>query len=51
MSWDSIVNQARIKELFRSILTRKRLAHAYIFSGSEGVGKDAVAIELAKVVN
>lgn len=34
-----------------AILQRNRLAHAYVFSGPEGVGKDAVAIELAKVLN
>ncbi len=51
MSWNSIIGQARVKELFRNIIARKRLAHAYLFSGPKGVGKDAVAIELARLVN
>jgi len=51
MSWKSIIGQDRIKELFQGIIERDRLAHAYLFSGPDGVGKDAVAIELAKLIN
>jgi len=51
MSWSSIINQSRVKELLINSLKRERLAHAYLFSGPEGVGKYAMAIELAKIVN
>lgn len=51
MAWDSIVGQQRVKGLLAATLRQNRLAHAYLFSGPEGVGKDAVAIELAKVLN
>jgi DNA polymerase-3 subunit delta' len=51
MSWARVIGQQRVKELLGSTLRRNRLAHAYVFSGPEGVGKDAVAIELAKVLN
>jgi DNA polymerase-3 subunit delta' len=51
MSWNSIINQKRVKELLLATLEHKRLAHAYVFSGPKGIGKDATAIELAKVLN
>jgi DNA polymerase-3 subunit delta' len=51
MSWSRLIGQSRVKELLVSTLERNRLAHAYVFSGPEGVGKDAAAIELAKVLN
>lgn len=51
MSWTSIVNQSRVKDLLVASIKRKRLAHAYLFSGPAGSGKYATAIELAKVVN
>jgi DNA polymerase-3 subunit delta' len=51
MSWTSIVNQSRVKDLLAATLKRERLAHAYLFSGQAGSGKYATAIELAKVVN
>ncbi len=51
MSWNAIIGQARVKKLLKATLENKRLAHAYLFSGPEGVGKDAAAIELAKIVN
>ena len=51
MSWTTIINQARVKELLIASLKRKRLAHAYLFSGPAGSGKYAAAIELARIVN
>src|SRR5690349_10336405 len=50
-SWDAIIGQARIKQVLRSAVSSNRLAHAYLFSGPEGTGKSAMAIELAKVMN
>ncbi len=51
MSWNNVIGQRRVKEILKGALRRGRLAHAYLFSGPEGVGMDAAAIELAKTVN
>ncbi len=51
MSWDSIINQQRVKGLLRRMVEQQRLPHALLFFGPEGTGKDAVAIELAKTIN
>ncbi|MBI4549249.1 MAG: DNA polymerase III subunit delta' [Ignavibacteriae bacterium] len=51
MSWSSIVGQDQVKRILRASIERGRVAHAYLFTGPEGVGKDAMAIELAKVLN
>jgi DNA polymerase-3 subunit delta' len=51
MSWKSIIGQQRVKQLLLTSLEQKRLAHAYLFAGVEGVGKYPVALELAKCVN
>jgi len=51
MGWDAVIGQSRAKNILRSAIRRNRLAHAYLFTGPEGVGADAAAVELAKVVN
>ncbi len=51
MGWDSIIGQERVKNFFRASLERGRLAQAYLLTGPEGIGKYAVAIELARTVN
>ena len=48
--WPRVIGQRRVKEALRSALKSGRLAHAYLFYGEEGVGKDAVALELARVI-
>lgn len=48
MSWDQIIGQLRAKSTLRSALASGRIPHAWIFTGAEGVGKDAAAIEVAK---
>jgi DNA polymerase III subunit delta' len=48
MSWSSIVGQERAKALLQRTLQSGRIAHAYLFYGPEGIGKDALAIEFAK---
>lgn len=50
MAWDSIIGQTRAKNLLRAAITGGRVPHAYLFTGAEGVGKDAAAIELAKAL-
>jgi DNA polymerase-3 subunit delta' len=49
--WNNIIGQERVINILKNIYVNNRVAHAYIFSGKEGVGKDAVAIEFAKLLN
>jgi DNA polymerase III subunit delta' len=51
MSWESVIGQQRVKKLLQSAIEREHLAHALLFFGPEGAGQDAVALELAKVLN
>jgi DNA polymerase-3 subunit delta' len=43
--------QEKVKERFIKSIINNRLAHAYLFYGSEGCGKEAFALELAKALN
>ncbi|MGD1045773.1 MAG: DNA polymerase III subunit delta' [Bacteroidota bacterium] len=51
MSWSSIIGQERVKALLKRTLQSGQVAHAYLFYGPEGIGKDALAIEFAKTLN
>jgi DNA polymerase-3 subunit delta' len=51
MGWDLIIGQKRAKQTVERFLSQNRLPHALLFYGPEGVGKDAVAIQLAKILN
>lgn len=51
MIWPRVIGQQRVKETLLAALRTNRLAHAYLFHGNDGVGKDAVAIELARVIH
>ena len=48
MAWNSIIGQQRVKKAIRAVLVSGRIPHAWLFTGPEGTGKDAVAIEIAK---
>jgi DNA polymerase III subunit delta' len=47
MPWDSIIGQQRAKRTLRTALAGGRVPHAWLFTGMEGVGKDAAAIAVA----
>jgi DNA polymerase-3 subunit delta' len=49
--WENIIGQTTVINTLKNITKNNKLAHAYIFFGPGGVGKDAVAIEFAKMVN
>ncbi|MEO8209985.1 MAG: hypothetical protein ABI840_05460 [bacterium] len=49
--WKNIIGQERAKEILKNIYQSEKISHAYIFYGNEGVGKDAAAIEFAKLLN
>ncbi|MFH0992273.1 MAG: DNA polymerase III subunit delta' [bacterium] len=51
MGWDRVIGQERVKELLQKIFLSGTFAHAYLFYGGEGVGKDAMAIECARALN
>jgi DNA polymerase-3 subunit delta' len=51
VSWDRVIGQERVKKLLKQILSSGKIPGAFLFEGPEGVGKDALAIELAKTLN
>lgn len=50
MPWPRVLGQRRVKLLLQRAIRNARLPHAYLFHGPEGVGKDAMAIEFARVL-
>lgn len=50
MGWDSVLNQERVVETLRRALAQDRVAHAYLLHGPDGVGKRAVAYEMARAL-
>lgn len=46
-SWD-VIGQQRVKEILSASMKRERMAHAYLFQGQAGTGKDAMAIAMVK---
>jgi DNA polymerase III subunit delta' len=51
MSWESVIGQTRVKRLLTQIISSGKIPGAFLFEGPEGVGKDAMAIELARTLN
>lgn len=51
MAWDRIIGQQRVIQLLQRMHASGRIPHALLFHGPEGVGKEAVAIEFARVLN
>lgn len=51
MGWDRVIGQQRVKELLRRVLSSGTVAHAHLFWGGDGVGKDVMAIEFARALN
>ena len=51
MSWNSIVGHDPQLRVLKTALGTDHLAHAYLFSGPEGSGKETVAFEIAKILN
>ncbi len=49
--WANVIGEDRVKHILRNALEHEKLPGAYLFSGPEGTGKDAAAIELAKAIN
>lgn len=51
MSWAQIIGQKQQIAVLRRAAQTGRLPNAYLFIGQDGVGKDAVALEFAKMLN
>jgi DNA polymerase-3 subunit delta' len=50
MPWELIGHEAAV-DLLRRDLTAGRLAHAYLFTGADGIGKRTLAVQFARAVN
>ncbi|MFQ6617700.1 MAG: ATP-binding protein [Fidelibacterota bacterium] len=51
MAFERIVGQERAKKILLRAIENGRLAHAYLFAGNDGLGKEAMSIELARLLN
>ncbi|MCX6156063.1 MAG: hypothetical protein NT007_18090 [Candidatus Kapabacteria bacterium] len=51
MSWNHIIGHKRVKKIIQRSFLEERIAGAYCFWGIDGIGKEAVAIEFAKLLN
>jgi DNA polymerase-3 subunit delta' len=50
MTFDQILGHERQKEILSRALANGRLAHAYLFSGPDGIGKRLMAMALARAI-
>jgi DNA polymerase-3 subunit gamma/tau len=50
-TFDDVIGQPHVVQTLVNSITTKRIAHAYLFSGTRGVGKTTVARILAKALN
>lgn len=51
MSWKNIIGQQQQIHVLQKALETGRFAHAYLFTGPDGSGKESVAFEIASLLN
>ncbi len=49
--WNNIIGQKHVINILKNVFKSGRIPHSFIFHGIEGTGKDAVAVEFAKLLN
>jgi DNA polymerase-3 subunit delta' len=50
MPWDIVGHEGAV-ELLRRDIAAGRIAHAYLFTGADGIGKRTLALQMAQAVN
>lgn len=48
--WSEVFEQTKAKEILDKLIETRRVPHAFIFSGIEGIGKFFTAVQFAKVL-
>ena len=51
MSWNNIIGQKQQIRVLQKALETQRFAHAYLFTGPDGSGKESVAFQIASLLN
>lgn len=49
--WNEVFEQQKAKDILTKIYESRRVPHAFLFSGKEGVGKFYTALQFAKLLN
>ena len=50
MSWNRVKGHDALVKGFQRVFQRGRLAHAYLFTGPSGIGKQLFTLELAQAL-
>lgn len=50
MTFESITGHEQQKDILRRAITHRRIAHAYLFEGADGIGKKLVALAFARAL-
>ncbi len=50
-NWNGIYGQESVKTLLNSLISSKKIPHAFLFKGKDGIGKEYTAIRFAQAIN